>query len=515
MKLRLIYIFLAIGLINYNGIAETVFKNDAQRQAAFRLILPDEVRNIYDQIIVPSEKKEWEEKYWKLLDPTPNTEENEFFNEFIARFEHAYKNYSNIQKPLFLDDRGKYYVKYGLPDDKVVSVGIGKAYSDNETWAYYDYNLYVDFVDQIGFGFQEVRSLLEAVTSGPSNVKILTAADLYVERETLHQKYSSFRDVLSGRSAGLPSETIFYRIADDLSSEKRLMLENAPPMQFSFRYNKVALDARLSSALFQGRLGFSRAEFYYSFPLNQLKFQEATQMPFETLVEKQLTIYNQNFEKVVQKDETLKLFARNENEINKRFYINQHTEELMPGNYHVVLKLDDISGDRMAILRSQLQVREFSDDTLMLSDIQISSRINQRDVQHRNLKPNAIQVVPYLGNIVNKSKPIYFYFEIYNLQLNDQNRSRFRVEYEVNTLPDYQKSPLSSALKFVSKLVTGKDSKETIGSSFETEGNSAFQQIYFQINFSEFPAVPTQITISAKDLESGQSASNFKRIVLR
>ncbi|MDW7680802.1 MAG: GWxTD domain-containing protein [bacterium] len=488
-------------------------KVEEQQHAFFRLILSDELQQVYDDIYISAEKNSWERKYWKISDPTPNTERNEYYQEFSERVEYAKNNYSNIIAPLFIDDRGKYYIKYGEPDDKVISVGIGKPWEDNETWVYYDLNLYIDFVYKIGFGFREVNSLFEAVTSGPSNTKVHIASNLYLERETLHQKYSKFRNISDG-SHGLMAESYFYQWTEDLSLEKKIMLETIPPSKYSFSYNKQPLHAAISSSLFRADLGFSRVEFYYLFPLNELSFQSGSQVPFETLVNKEVVIFNQKFEKMLQKNETLKLFAENQEQINRRIYINQHNEELHPGIYNIALKLDNIGGERMAILRAQLNVRDFSADSLLVSDIQFSSNIRENVQEARNLKPNGIQVFPYVGNTISKARPIYLYFEVYSLATDTEDRSRFKIEYEVKSLSMENISALTTAIQFITRL-GGKKGKETIGSSFESEGEGEFQQIYLAIDFSDFPAGLSQITIHITDLKSNKSTSAQKRFVLK
>ncbi len=514
MQIFRLIIFLLI-MVQWGSLAfaQEIFKNEEQRHALFRLIIPENIREIYDEIYIPSEKDQFEMKYWKLIDPTPNTERNEFYEEFLSRVEFAQRHYSSLRAPYFIDDRGKYYIKYGPPDDRVFSSGVGKPYEDNETWAYYDYNLFIDFVHQIGFGYREVNNLLEAVTAGPLNEKIFRAAELYTERESLHQKYLPFRDILNGK-AGLMAEMELHRLTGDLRAEKQIIKETAPPVRFNFSYNKIALDARLDACVFRSKLGFSRVEFYYSFPMNQLTYKTGTHVPFETLVEKQLTIFNEKFQKVIDKTETLKLIARNEQQIQKRIYLNQHNEDLMPGKYHVILRLNNINGNRMAILRSHLTVFDYSGDSLAISQIQFSSMIKEGVKNFRNLKPNNIQVVPYIGNQFHRERPIYIYFEIYNLQKDETGRTRFRVDYQIKALGDYQNSALSSAIKFVSHLIGRKKSKN-VGSSFESEGDNEFQQIYLSIDFSKVATGGTTLEIEVTDLNSGQKAKQTRRFLLR
>lgn len=505
---------LIVLFFSVSAYSQDIFKNEEQKNAAFREILPDELKEIYSRIDVPEEKARWENKYWKLMDPTPTTEHNEFYEEFLKRFSHARKYFSNIMKPLYLDDRGIYYLRYGQPDERVTSAGVGKAYNDNETWAYYRLNLFIDFVDKLGFGYREVPSLLDAVKSGPLNQKAVIAASLYSEREALHQKYMDFRDVTSARAGG-EAQTMFMKHSGQLDAEKKIVLESIPPAEFDFEYGMKQLDARMASCIFRGDSGRSRMELYYALPLNQLGFQDGSQFPYETIVDKQLTLMDEDFEIKLKNRESLMLAARNEQEIEKRIYINQHNEKIAPGFYNLALQLKNDPGQRLAILRAQVNIKDFTGDSLMLSDIQLAAQIREGIERRRNLKANNLLVVPHLGHIINKSRPINIYFEIYNLSLNNTGQARYQVAYEVHSVIQ-DKTVWMSMVEFISRIVGGDaQTKETIGSSFETAGVGEFQQIYLSIDFSKFPAGPSRLVVKVNDLESGERVTGEKRFILK
>jgi len=510
---KLPWLLVLAGILLANRLlSQDIFKSEAQHRAVFRLILTDELQQIYDQIIDPADKDKWEQKYWKILDPTPGTEKNEYYLEFLDRVAFANKYYSNLVAPLFLDDRGKYYIKYGEPDDRVTSSGVGKPYRDNETWAYYDYNLFIDFVDQLGFGYREVYNLMDAITSGPANIKTKMAADLYLERRSLHQKYTSFMDVIDG-TAGLNADGLFYQLTENLRNEKKLALNYAPPANYKFNYEKQRLDARMDCAIFRGEYGKSRVEIYYSIPLKQLVFQPGDAMPWESFVEKELTIFNRDFVKILQRKENLKIIADNEHETQKRIYINQHTELLDPGKYNIALKLDNKNGNRMAIIRAQLQVQDFNRDSLMMSTIQFSPRISAGASGLRNLKPNNILVVPYIGNTIRKTRPINVYFEIYHLTVDAAGKSRFKIAYEISA-QSRSRGPLAAAVDFITHLGGTADS-EVIGSSFEGSGTGEFQQIYLTIDFSRFKTGYSKLTIHVTDQVSHKSISGIKTFFIQ
>ena len=92
---------------------------------------------------------EWE-KFWKSKDPTPSTEENEEYNQFIERLVYVMQHFSRV-KPGWKTDMGKVYIANGHPDRIVDRQGamLGKYY---EYWYYYSKGVVYIFEDALGNG---------------------------------------------------------------------------------------------------------------------------------------------------------------------------------------------------------------------------------------------------------------------------------------------------------------------------------------------------------------------------
>jgi GWxTD domain-containing protein len=58
-------------------------------------------------------------EYWHELDPDPDTPENEVFDAFRARVQHADREFRSTLTRGILTDRGRVWVRYGPPDDVV------------------------------------------------------------------------------------------------------------------------------------------------------------------------------------------------------------------------------------------------------------------------------------------------------------------------------------------------------------------------------------------------------------
>ncbi|MGB9823930.1 MAG: GWxTD domain-containing protein [Candidatus Hydrothermia bacterium] len=118
-------------------------------------------------------------KFWKKFDPTPNTEYNEFFVEFVKRCKYADENFSLPGKPGRLSDRGRIYIKYGPPDERN-RVTFELTSRNREHWIYYGSGVkeFV-FVDIKGNGdYELVYSSVEEEPTRPDWMKYVSPSDL-------------------------------------------------------------------------------------------------------------------------------------------------------------------------------------------------------------------------------------------------------------------------------------------------------------------------------------------------
>lgn len=88
--------------------------------------------------------------YWKKLDPSPNTVENETLNEYYRRVDYANANFKGYFKG-WRSDMGMVYITLG-PPDQVVRRPYEIDSKPYEIWDYYVLNRSFVFVDQTNFG---------------------------------------------------------------------------------------------------------------------------------------------------------------------------------------------------------------------------------------------------------------------------------------------------------------------------------------------------------------------------
>ena len=83
-----------------------------------------------------SEKDKFIEEFWKRRDPYPTTEENEFKTQYFDRINQANRLFLSEGKPGWLTDRGRIYILFGPPMERITNpLGTGSMRC-GEIWYY-------------------------------------------------------------------------------------------------------------------------------------------------------------------------------------------------------------------------------------------------------------------------------------------------------------------------------------------------------------------------------------------
>jgi len=123
-----------------------------------QLIMTKEEKNIFRRLPDEESRKEFINDFWSKRDPDPDTEENEFKEEFSERIEYSNQHFKE-GPPGWKTDRGRIYVYLG-PPDKTEEIFTHDEYDETGEkirgsiliWMYYRYDLGLEFVDTQGTG---------------------------------------------------------------------------------------------------------------------------------------------------------------------------------------------------------------------------------------------------------------------------------------------------------------------------------------------------------------------------
>ena len=153
-------VLISLGLIGCGGTGQKIAL-DPESQDFYEyasLIMTRVEKNIFNHLPDKESRQEFIQDFWAKRDPTPDTEENEYKEEFYRRIEYANQRFKE-GPPGWKTERGRIYIYLG-PPDKFEEFFVHDEYDFKGervrgsviVWIYYRYNLGIKFMDIRGNG---------------------------------------------------------------------------------------------------------------------------------------------------------------------------------------------------------------------------------------------------------------------------------------------------------------------------------------------------------------------------
>ncbi len=193
-----------------------------------RYIITKKERKIFLEL-PHSEKEQFIEEFWERRDPYPDTEENEFEMEYFNRIEKTTELFASEAKPGWLTDRGRIYILFGPPMDRLRYPMGGGSYSRcREIWYYGAFP--VVFIDStctgvyslVTYDLSNIRQLNLAYMHELSKAQAKAQATFGKEKRFFDFKWRVKKDVVEGdRVEGtitieIPFGNIWYKSEGDM-----------------------------------------------------------------------------------------------------------------------------------------------------------------------------------------------------------------------------------------------------------------------------------------------------------
>ncbi len=90
------------------------YKDWLEKDVAY--IITDEERKAFKKLVTDDERERFIEEFWRRRDPDPDTDENEFREEYYERIAYANEHFAS-GVPGWKTDRGRIWIMYGKPDE--------------------------------------------------------------------------------------------------------------------------------------------------------------------------------------------------------------------------------------------------------------------------------------------------------------------------------------------------------------------------------------------------------------
>ena len=113
------------------------------------------------------------------------------------------------------------------------------------------------------------------------------------------------------------------------------------------------------------------------------------------------------------------------------------TMSIPKGNYRIIAILMDLNSKQTFRQEKDINVRDFSIETLDVSDIQLSGQISRTEDENKFSKYFNYDIIPNASNIYGEQHAkIYAFCEIYNLTTDSGQDEYYQVQYSITNIND-------------------------------------------------------------------------------
>jgi GWxTD domain-containing protein len=407
-------------------------------------IITKEEKKAFYALQTDEERENFIENFWRRRDPNPDTEENEYREEYYERIAYANEHFTS-GIPGWKTDRGRIYIAWGKPDS-VETHPTGGSYDRPsyegggstttypfEVWFYRHLDnvgegLEIEFVDPTGTGeYRMARN---------SNEKDAMANVPGAGLTTAEQLGMSKGERLNGGSQstwGREQDSPFRRL------EIITNLQRPPAVKFGdlqgaltdspvIDNNPLAFDVRVDYF----RQAEDRVITTFTIQTNnkELTFDESGGMKTAKMnIFGRVTAVSGKRSGIFEDSVTTNATAEELAEARDRKSVYQKAMALTPGTYKYDIVVRDVSSGNRGIVSMGFTVPRYDEKKLSTSTLILATKLRQttdRDIGGMFVIGGA-KVIPNLGSTYRKGQEVGVYLQVYNAGI-DQTTLRPAVD---------------------------------------------------------------------------------------
>ncbi len=410
----------------------------------------------YLMLPTPAVRDEWIERFWIEMDPTPTTDVNERRQEHERRVLAARTLFPKQDDPGW-DGRGEIWIRFGPPDHREKTFGYIDFWNERmpgEVWYYYAYGMLVSFEDTRLSGEYyymlepfavSARQQLQLVenrmrgadgSASPKSPFILPQhLDPHQDSNIGHANPYSIDKYVAGYDVAMHHlQTLSVDVGDEHHrSEKaanrlhRYLEEK--PFVHTVELGGYHMQVYCDVAAFRGGPGTLRTEVSFEIPASEI-LSTINEHELGADVELRVLVRDRGSKKVAFGIDRIRSTTPPDAQNDIPLYVpGQVILTLSPGYYRLGLEAIDINTGRCGAYRMNVNLQGL-DGRLALSDIQFASGIRLTEENIKFVKGN-VQVVPHPLHTYRIKEPLFFYFEIYGLDTDDNDLAFYAIEYTI------------------------------------------------------------------------------------
>lgn len=418
-------------------------------------IITDEERKAFKKLATDDERERFIEEFWRRRDPDPDTDENEFKEEYYERIAYANEHFASGM-PGWKSDRGRIWIMYGKPDERETHPMGGNyerpSYEGGgststypfETW-FYRYlpgvgsGVEIEFVDPTGSG--EYR-----IARNPNEkdaLLMIPGAGLTLSEQL---GLSNKGDRISG--IGGVGTNNYQREQDSPFSRLQLLADLSRPPQVKFNDLASAVN---TGVIEENPLNFDiRVDFFRQSDervITALTIQTSNKdLVFQDsggLQTARINIFGRITSVAgrragVFEDPVITTATTQElNEAKDRKSAYQKAVALAPGTYKVDVIVRDVASGATGVRHVGFTVPRYDAQKLSTSTLVLAARLESLIDQPAvgQFVIGQTKVIPNVSGVYQKGQPVGVYLQVYNAGI-DQTTLRPSVDVEYALLKD-------------------------------------------------------------------------------
>jgi GWxTD domain-containing protein len=418
-------------------------------------IITDEERKAFKKLETDDEREHFIEEFWRRRDPDPDTDENEFREEYYERIAYANEHFAS-GIPGWKTDRGRIYIMYGKPDELETHPAGGsynrESYEGGGTTSTYPFERWfyryiagvgsgieIEFVDPTGSGEYRIArnpdekdALLHVPGAGLTLAEEMGLAD------------KSDRVANSG-GFGMPN---YSREQDSPFARLQLLADLSRPPQIKFNDLASAVNTPViedNPLNFDVRVDFFRQSdervitaFTIQTDNSNLVFQDVG-----GLQQAQLNIFGKithvsGRRAGIFEDPVITRATPEElTEAKDRKSAYQKAVALAPGRYKLDVIVRDINSGATGVRHVDVPVPKYDPNKLGTSTLVLAAKLESLGDQPAvgMFTIGNVKVIPNVSGVYHRGAPVGVYMQIYNAGI-DQTTLRPSVDVEYALMKD-------------------------------------------------------------------------------
>ncbi|MGH9871448.1 MAG: GWxTD domain-containing protein [Pyrinomonadaceae bacterium] len=418
-------------------------------------VITDEERKAFKKLATDDERERFIEEFWRRRDPDPDTDENEFKEEYYERIAYANEHFAS-GIPGWKSDRGRIWIMYGKPDERETHPSGGNydrpSYEGGGSTTTYPFEVWfyrylagvgsgveIEFVDPTGSG--EYR-IARSPDEKDAMLNIPGAGLTLSEQLGLSDK----ADRISG--IGGVGNNNYRREQDSPFSRLQLLADLNRPPQVKFNDLASAVNTGVieeNPLNFEVRVDFFRQsdERVITAITIQVENKDLVFQDSGGLQQARINIFGRITSVAgrragVFEDPVITTATTEElNDAKDRKSAYQKAVALAPGTYKVDVIVRDVASGATGVRHIALPVPKYDPQKLSTSTLVLAAKLENMGDRPAvgQFVIGQAKVIPNVSGIYRRGEPVGVYMQVYNAGI-DQTTLRPSVDVEYALMKD-------------------------------------------------------------------------------